>query len=353
MAYTNINDPSAYFQTVLWTGDGLDNKQITNDGNSDLQPDWVWLKDRTQAESHAVFDSTRGATVRLQTNNPNAESTETATLKSFTTDGFTVGTSGTVNNGSNPDQYVAWQWKANAGLTSSNTDGSITSTVQANQDAGFSIVTYTGTGSISTVGHGLGVQPDVMILKNRDTSVRNWIVYHKDTDASANYFLRLNTTDAKAYSGGRFNGTHPTSSVFTVGTSSQTNGSGDGIVAYCFASKQGYSKFGSYIGNGSTNGPFVYTGFKPAFVMYKRTDQPVNWDMFTGKISPFNKITDRLRANLPDAENTGLDRLNFLSNGFKMINNHTSGNTSGGTYIYMAFAENPFTTSTGIPTTAR
>lgn len=342
MAYTNIDDPSAYFQTALWTGDGLDNKQITNDGNSDLQPDWVWLKDRTQAESHAVFDSTRGATVRLQPNNTGAESTETATLKSFTTDGFTVGTSGSVNNGTNPDQYVAWQWKANGGTTATNSDGSTDATVQANTDAGFSIVTFTTDGGNETYGHGLGVKPDIVLVKSR-SGAGSWIYMTDVIDGSVDYLLLNGTNAAADLSYGAF-----TSSTFQYNDNNAIT-----QIAYCFAEKQGYSKFGKYVGNGSTDGPFVYTGFKPAFVIIKRTDQPVNWDMFTGKISPFNKITDRLRANLPDAENTGLDRLNFFSNGFKMINNYTSGNTSGGTYIYMAFAENPFTTSTGIPTTAR
>ncbi len=166
MAYTTIDDPSAHFQATLWTGDGNDNRQVTNDGNSDLKPDWVWLKDRTQAESNALFDSTRGATIRLQSNNTNAESTETATVKSFTTDGFTVGTSGSVNNGSNPDNYVAWQWKANGGTTSTNSDGDINSTVQVNSDAGFSVVTYSPSNNTArNIGHGLGLPLRLLLLE--------------------------------------------------------------------------------------------------------------------------------------------------------------------------------------------
>ena len=355
MAYTNIDDPSAYFQTVLWTGDGLDNKQITNDGNSDLQPDWVWLKDRTQAESHAVFDSTRGATVRLQPNSIGAESTETATLKSFTTDGFTVGTSGSVNNGSNPDQYVAWQWKANGGTTSTNTDGSVNTTVQTNTDAGFSIVGYTCPDPITnfTIGHGLGVTPDMFIIKTRDGS-RNWAVYHKSLTApAAKRNLRLNQSNAEATESTFWANIAPTSSVIQLAQNAAVNYQGHNYIAYCFAEKQGYSKFGKYVSNGNADGPFVYTGFKPAFVIIKSADTAKNWIMKTAAISE-NPINEKLHPNLSSAE--GSDGLiDFVSNGFKVregpdaeINNSLSSD-----YIYMAFAENLFVTSTVIPTTAR
>jgi len=356
MPYTNIDDPSAYFQAVLWTGDGLDNKQITNDGNSDLQPDWVWLKDRTQAESHAVFDSTRGATVRLQPNSTGAESTETATLKSFTTDGFTVGTSGSVNNGSNPDQYVAWQWKANGGTTSSNTDGSITSTVQANTDAGFSIGTFTGTGSAATIGHGLGVKPDMLILKSRNNpsgAAMYWMVAHVGLDGMAgtkNLFMNENW--AADTSSAVWGNVAPTSSVFTVSTNAAVNYSGNNMLFYAFANKQGYSKFGKYVGNGNANGTFVYTGFKPEFVIVKRSDSANNW-IITDNARGINGANPRLYADLADAEGSAADYIDHLSNGFKIRTSAGSMNTNGGSYIYMAFAENPFTTSTGIPTTAR
>ena len=352
MAYTNIDDPSAHFQTALYTGTGS-TQSITNDGNSNLQPDFVWIKTRSVANWHNLFDSSRGATKPVFSNDTNPEVTRSTSLTSFNTDGFTLGadTVGTDVNGLNRT-HVAWQWKVNGGTTSSNTDGSITSTVQANQDAGFSIVTYTGTGSISTVGHGLGVQPDMMILKNRNAAV-NWIVYHKDTDASPNYFLRLNGTDAKSYSGGRFNGTHPTSSVFTVGTSSQTNNNGDGIVAYCFAEKQGYSKFGKYVGNGNSNGPFVYTGFKPAFLLVKRIDSTSSWQLKDSARNPNNLADKTLFANLANQEYSTFYFYDLLSNGFKARGTDGELNASGASYIYMAFAENPFVTSTGIPTTAR
>ena len=354
MAYTNIDDPSAYFQTVLWTGDGLNNKQITNDGNSDLQPDWVWLKDRTQAESHAVFDSTRGATVRLQPNNTGAESTETATLKSFTTDGFTVGTSGSVNNGSNPDQYVAWQWKANGGTTASNTDGNITSTVQSNQDAGFSLVTYTGNGSNNqTIGHGLGVQPSWWIVKRRDSTGDWWFGASSILGGTSNY-LKLNSTAGNAEINNIWGDSPTSSTLFRVSNNAGLNASGGTYVAYLFANKQGYSKFGKYIGNGSnTNGAFIYTGFKPAMIIVKRTDANAhNWFIWDTKRAPSNMVQAVLYPNATSSEGT-LFQIDILSNGFKHYNNYGSTNVSGGTFIYMAFAENPFVTSTGTPTTAR
>jgi len=351
MAYSDIKDPSAYFQTALWTGDGLDNKQITNDGNSDLQPDWVWLKDRTQAESHAVFDSTRGATVRLQPNSNTLESTETATLKSFTTDGFTVGTSGSVNNGSNPDQYVAWQWKCNGGTTSTNTDGDITSTVQVNQDAGFSIVTYTGnTSNNQTVGHGLGAKPSVILIRNR-TRVESWRLNHQSINNGTG-MIRLNSTDAYNTTATTLMNVAPTSSVFNVSTDWSVNGNYS-FVAWCWAEKQGYSKFGKYVGNGYADGPFVYTGFKPAFLIMKETSSSGgNWVMFDNKRDTHNVTKHRLFPNLTNSDNTTRNYIDLLSNGFKLRDTDVDHNQSGQTMIYMAWAENPFVAG-GIPTTAR
>jgi hypothetical protein len=350
MAYTNIDDPSAYFQTALWTGDGNDNKQITNDGNSDLKPDLVWLKDRTQAESHAWFDSSRGASVRLQSNNTNAESTESATQKSFTTDGFTVGTSSSVNNGSNPDQYAAWQWKANGGTTSTNTAGTINTTIQTNTTAGFSICTHDGNGTAgATFGHGLGVKPDFIIAKRRD-GITNWRCYHSDLGATKT--ILLNTTDASFDSSDSWNNTEPTSTLVSVGSGSRTNATGSPILFYIFASKQGYSKFGSYVGNGNANGTFVYTGFKPAMVITKKSSVTGgNWTIYDNKRNPFNVADKVLLPNASNADQTVIN-FDFVSNGFK-CRNSGSENENGTTFIYMAFAENPFVTSTGIPTTAR
>ena len=362
MAYTNIDVPSAYFQTALYAGNG-GTQSITNDGNSDLQPDWVWTKSRSDSSFHLVTDSTRGTTKRIYPNSTAAEESHSNMVTAFNSDGFSIGNHSAINtSGYN---YVGWQWKANGGTTASNTDGDINSTVQVNQDAGFSIVTYTGNGSTAdqTVGHGLGVRANAVLVKNRD-SAANWVVY---VDGLAvNHCLELNTTDPQSDSTqGRVlsssAGSYGTSSIFTLrngsGSVVQTNTSGEDYVAYCFAEKQGYSKFGSYVGNGNANGPFVYTGFKPAFVMMKRSDAAgSSWAIFDNKRSDsgFNVIDKEIAANENSAEyDRAAANTDFLSNGFKIRNTDGWHNTSGGTYIYMAFAENPFTTSTGIPTTAR
>jgi len=365
MAYTTIDDPSAYFQTALYAGNNTTDHNITNDGNSDLQPDFVWIKQRTSDNPHVLHDTSRGFNgsglgFNLQTNSTAAEGTNGA-FESFNTNGFGVGgtnvASGAYNlSGSN---YVAWQWKANGGTTASNTDGSTTSTVQADTTAGFSIITWTGTGSATTLGHGLGVAPDVLIVKNRSTSV-DWAVYHQNmTDAG--YTLALNTTDGQLDSGtNRWNHTAPTSSVFSIGSGQQTNQNTNNMICYAFAEKQGYSKFGKYVGNGNSNGPFVYTGFKPAFVMIKNASATESWAIYDNKRSPDNPADLKLSSDTADGENdnsaiggTAYNNIDILSNGFKCKTNNAATNGSGNTLIYMAFAENPFVTSTGVPATAR
>ena len=364
MAYTNIDDPSAHFQTALYTGTGSANNAITNDGNSDLQPDWIWFKSRDAGNSHYVVDSSRGRDKGLYPDVINAEVTSsgsTTDCQSFDTDGFTVGTPEDANStNSSSSTKVAWQWKANGGTTSSNTDGDITSTVQVNSDAGFSIVTYTGNGSTAdqTVGHGLGVRANAVLVKNRD-SAANWVVYVDGL--VVNHSLTLNTANGQSDSTqGRVlsssAGSYGTTSIFTLRSGSgsviQTNTSGADYVAYCFAEKQGYSKFGKYVGNGNADGTFVYTGFKPAWVMTKEIGAAGAWVMYDNKRSTTSNPQDKyFSANTEDAEAT-FTQYDFVSNGFKF---RTSGseNSSGNTHIYMAFAENPFTTSTGVPCTAR
>jgi len=359
MAYTTVDDPSVYFQTALYTGNGTQ-RNITNDGNSDLQPDWVWIKCRSAAEANMLYDSSRGVTKDLRTETSAADNTNAQGLQAFNSDGFQIGTMQNVNY--NTKTMVAWQWKANGGTTASNTDGSITSTVQVNDDAGFSIVLYTGNETDNaTIGHGLSAAPDVVIVKNRETA-RTWLVGHSAyVNGGNSENMRFNSTmavasaDSAAGSGWSRNAFG--SSVFTVGNgtdgdyASSTNNGSDDHVAYCFRSIQGYSKFGSYKGNGNANGTFVYTGFKPARVMVKTTSETSNWDISTGAISA-NQIGERLRANLTDAEESS-GYIDFLSNGFKMRNTNTSQNKSGTSYIYMAFAESPFVSSKGVPTTAR
>ena len=356
MAYTTIDDPSAYFQTKIFTGDGNDNRSITNDGNSDLQPDWIWFKNRNTTNSHNLLDSTRGVGKTLEgTNNTNAEGDTSTRLTSFDSDGFTVRTDPSVNG--NGNGIVAWQWKANGGTTSSNSSGSITSTVQANTTAGFSIATWTGNGTGGApIGHGLGSVPNWYIVKKR-SGTDSWPIYHhKNTSAPETDYLHLDESIATVDSVDRWNDTAPTSTVVSLGDAGAVNGSGATYVGYFFCEKKGYSKFGSYTGNGNADGPFVYTGFKPAWVMIKRTDAANNWNIQDIKRSPFNQMGDEILANLTDAEtddslhNSARD---YLSNGFKLRETGNAINGSGATYIYMAFASSPFVSSEGVPTTAR
>jgi hypothetical protein len=352
MAYTTIDDPSSHFQTTLYTGSGTPTN-ITNGGNSDLQPDMVWIKLRNSNNGAPhISDSTRGVSTNtgkyLRTDDSGAESDDANGIRAFNTDGFKTGDGWF--NGASGSPYVAWQWKAGGGTTASNTDGTITSTVQANQDAGFSIVTYTGTGSAGTIGHGLGVAPKVVIVKARSGVATSWAVFHKDGSTSDDDTLVLQTTAAKATYAGFWNNQYPSSSVFGISNDIWLNGNTENFVAYCFAEKQGYNKFGTYRGAGSSS-PFVYTGFKPAFLLIRRIDAANSWGIVDNKRG-YNGGTETLFADLLNAESSTYT-LDLLSNGFRPASNHSIFNQSSGSYIYMAFAESPFVTSTGIPTTAR
>jgi len=357
MAYTTIDDPSAYFQTALYTGGNGSNNtpiDVTNSGNSDLQPDWVWIKRRDGAASHGLFDSSRGVNKILNSDSNDAEVTgETDLLDEFKTDGFGLGANtGSENVNKGGTSYVAWQWKANGGTTASNTDGSITSTVQANTTAGFSIVTWSGnTTAGATIGHGLGVAPHYVQVKRLDRDGDAWRGFWEPLGNEK--YLELNATDGSQDSTtGAWNDTSPTSSVFSMGSAAGINGGN--MVAYCFAPIQGYSKFGSYTGNGNADGPMVFCGFKPAWVMIKRTDSANSWTIRDSKRSTFNVMQKSLFADLNNAESDSSNyNFDFLSNGFKQRNSNGIDNASGGTYIYMAFAEHPFVSSEGVPTTAR
>jgi len=346
MAYTTIDKPADYFNTKLYSGNSTDDTAITGVG---FQPDWLWIKERTNTSGHQLQDVIRGATKQLFSNDSQAEATNTTKVKSFDSDGFTLGTSGSVNVSG--DTYVAWNWLA-SNTTASNSDGSITSTVSANTTAGFSIVSYTGNGTAgATIGHGLGVAPSMIIAKRR-SGVENWAVYHQSRGASK--YINLDTTTAEQSSTSRWNGTEPTSSVFSVNTHGSVNGNGDTYIAYCFAEKKGYSKFGSYTGNGNADGTFIYTGFKPAWVLIKQSSASgEEWQLLDNKRNTFNPTNTALFPSGSVAENSGNDRSDFLSNGFKCRSTSAGVNSSGATYIYMAFAENPFVTSTGIPSCAR
>jgi len=339
MAYTTINKGSSYFNTVTYTGTGATNT-LTGVG---FQPDWVWIKQRSSTTWHNLYDVVRGTTKALASNDTSAEDTRATGLTAFTSDGFTLGTDNNANGSSNT--YVAWNWLG-SNTTTSNTVGSITSTVSANTTAGFSIVGWTGTGATATVGHGLGTTPKMFIVRER-SEARNWPVLTTVIDGSWDTAY-LNNTDAFG------NAVQSASStVFNFTSSNEFNASGQTYIAYCFADIKGYSKIGFYTGNGSSDGTFVYTGFKPAWVMVKRTNSAVNsWRIWDKVRSPSNVVDKFLYPNLSNDEAVDVT-IDFLSNGFKFRNTSTDNNASGGTYIYMAFAENPFVTSGGIPVTAR
>jgi len=345
MAYSTISKPSLHFNTKLYTGNGS-TQALTGVG---FQPDWTWIKERGASNNHELYDAVRGVTKRIYSDLANVEDTNSTGLTAFGTDGFTLGGAGGTNN--NSDTYASWNWKAGGGQGSSNTDGSINTTyTSANTTAGFSISSYTGTGSNATIGHGLGVAPRMIIVKDlSDTS--NWGVYHKAFGATK--YIDLNQTNAEATSNLLWNDTEPTSSVFSVGTNGRVNTSGRNYIAYCFAEKKGYSKFGSYTGNGNTDGAFVYTGFKPAWFMQKRIDATNGWHIFDIKRDTYNVSGKYLVANQSDAEASASSYLDILSNGIKMRRNGADVNASGGSYIYMCFAEAPLVGNNNVPCTAR
>lgn len=317
---------------TLYTGTGA-LQNIVNAGT--FQPDFVWMKGRSNVRNNNLYDSVRGTTKELTSNTNGVETTNATGLTAFNSNGWTIGSDGGINTSS--ETYVGWQWQAGKGSTSSNTQGSITSTVSVNASAGFSVVTWTGNGGASTIGHGLGIAPKFIIVRTRNYP-NNWFCYHGSLANTE--VMYLDTTGAKDTSRTDWNSTSPTSSVFSV-NGSNTNRSAINMVAYCWAEISGYSKFGSYTGNGSTDGPFVYTGFRPKFVMIKCTSNADSWYMLDTSRSTYNATNQRLFANASSAESSG-DAMDILSNGFKNRSSTTLNNLNGGTYIYMAFAENPF-----------
>ena len=349
MAFTTINKSTDYMNTKLYTGNGSTNTAQTGVG---FQPDWTWIKERSSTSSHIITDAVRGANKSLSSNLSSGQATETQSLMSFDSDGFTVGSGGGVNE--NSQTYVAWNWKAN-GQGSSNTAGTINTTyTSVNTTSGFSIIQYTGNGSSgATIGHGLGVAPKLVIVKLTSGSGYDWGVYHASLGNTKN--LRLNLTDAEATSTAFWNDTTPSSSLVTLGNNATVNGSGSTYIAYCFAGKQGFSKFGSYIGNGNDNGPFVYTGFKPAFLLLKMSSGSQGWFLVDNKrANPFNVIDASLHPNANAAEDTSSDFfVDFTSNGFKLRDSDAQLNGSGSTYIFMAFAAAPLVGTNNIPANAR
>ena len=343
MAYSSIVKPSVYFNTKLYTGNGGTNA-ITGVG---FQPDFNWLKNRSNTGEHILVDAVRGM-YNIRSNSTTAQSANGSShQQSLDSDGFTVAGTG-ANSNANGNTFASWNWKAN-GAGSANTDGSITSTVSANTTSGFSIVSYTGGGASATIGHGLGVAPKVIMIKCTD-STDKWIVYHNSIGNTK--YLVLNNTDAQTTDSAHFNNTSPTNSVFSVGTSGATSGNGQHFIAYCFAEKTGYSKFGSYVGNDVADGTFVYCGFKPAFVMLKKSSQTSDWLICDSKRNTSNVVNKKLFPNTNGTEDS-YDVSDFVSNGFKIRTTSGAINASGQTYIYMAFAEAPLVGTNNVPCTAR
>ena len=356
MAYTTIDDPSAYFQTVLYTGNGSDDRSITNSANAgNFKPDFLWVKERSSTSGHILVDSSRGANNFIQTHNTTAEDTNADIIQAFETNGFQIGTHGAINE--DTETYVAWQWKANGGTTSS-VSGTGTSagstkagTYQANTTAGFSICTFT-TGADDDgdhrVNHGLGAVPHFVIIKERDGTY-GWYVFHKTF--SATQTLAMHNSTAVYTWGERTGYGDLTSTYFEVDNDNITRDSKE-YVAYVWAEIQGYSKFGNYTGTGNAAGPFIYTGFKPAWVMVKRTSDTQSWVIWDSKRPGYNLTNQSLNADENGVEETGRT-FDILSNGFKLRDTNTATNADDDTYIYIAFAEQPFVTSGGVPCTAR
>ena len=354
MAYTDIDKPSDYFNTINYVGDE-DNSGVQAQTGVGFQPDLVWVKNRQGAFGHIWVDSVRGVGQTLTSRSTAAEEDEAGTVEVFGSDGFTVGEVGVAAGGPavNQDErnHVAWCWKAGTSFSndaSSTSIGTVDSSGSVNTDAGFSITKFTANGNNLTAAHGLGVAPKMIITKNRSI-VKNWSVYHSSLGEGKAIFL--NVIDVPDADNTYWNNTAPTSTTFSFGTNSGNN-NGNNMIAYCFAEKQGYSKFASYIGNGNANGTFIPTGFKPAFTLFKKTNATSEWFLLDGTRDPFNPVKKVFEANSDSVEATDPD-IDYLSNGFKIRTTNGNLGTNASTYIFMAFAENPFVTSTGVPGTAR
>jgi len=355
--YTAIDDAGSFFNSKLFTGTGS-SLAVTGVG---FQPDFTWIKNRDAADFHVLTDAVRLATKYVICNANTSETTDTESLKSFDSDGFTVGTQAEVNT--NTEDYVSWNWKAGTTTGIAGSPSITPSGYSFNATSGFSVIAYTGTGSAATLPHGLGVAPKLILFKQLSGS-DNWAVYSNHIGATE--YLTLDQTAAASANSSLFNDTEPTSTVFTVGSSGRTNTSSATYIAYCFADVQGYSKFGTYTGNGNADGTFVYTGFRPAFTLVKQTDATNNWGMCDNKRNQNSNTEDNgkgnytphtLVTNAAGAESSygsGTSNLqDYLSNGFKFRDSNPYGNSSGSPYIYWAFAESPFVNSEGVPVNAR
>ena len=375
MAYTVIDKPIDHFNTLLWTGDIVDGDGTGHDqavSGVGFQPDWVWHKCRSHANQHIWADSIRGTGgsptqmlgISSQDNGAETNSNSNGWIESLDSDGYTV-TAGNdsggkaSNAGGNGRTYVGWCWKCATSFSndaSATSVGSIDSSGKINADAGIGIITWTGTGSAGTIAHGLGAVPKFMMVKNRTDAGADWYCYHPANGNTHSILLNSNGAKVGAYSD-NWNNTTPTSTVFSVGSSNSTGGSSsDNMIAYVFADSKGFSQSGSYIGNGDADGSFAYTGFKPAWFMVKNTSASEHWRIYDNKRNTFNHMFRLLNANTGPAESTvdnTSEEIDFLSNGVKIRSSAQQLNSDGHVYIYLAFAENPFTTSSGVPGTAR
>ena len=360
MAYTDIDDPTIYFANTIWTGNNTNDRDIVIAGTG-MQPDLFWVKGRSNTQSHFIFDTVRATNISIHPDTNAAESSQAYMLRDpfFNSDGVNVGTDAGIN--ANSQTYIAWSWNTGTSFSndaSSTSVGTIDSAGSVTTDAAFSIITYTGTGTAGTVAHGLGKLPKMIIAKQRN-STANWSVYFLDTSIAYNNvrnYLELNTNIASTGDSGARWGAYGnySTTTFGVGTNAANNASGSTYVAYVFSDIQGYSKIGKYTGNGNADGPFIYTGFQPAFVMVKRTDGTGDWAIMDTARNPFNVINNYLKAQGNDAESTDASfDIDAVSNGFKVRYTNSNYNGNGGSYIYMAFAKNPFVNSEGVPGNAR
>ena len=358
-AYTTIDDPSVYFQLVSWTGNGTDGRTITLPGSTDMRPDFIWVKNRTDAEDHCLMDVVRtfASGKAMRSNGGDEEGGVGTAARGWVeaaSDGFTCedGSSNANLVNASSDTYLAWCWKTQGGTGSSNEAGSInTTTTSVNTTSKFSISTYTGTGSAATIGHGLGAVPHWIICKERG-GVGDWVCYHhRNTSAPETDVLELNNSTATADNNGMWNDTAPTSTLITLGGSAVLNNSSDTYVCYAWSEVQGFSKFGTYQGNNSSDGTFVYTGFAPKIVIYKMTSGLANWCIKSkGVGTGYNTEAKYQYLSANSAEVSGCD-MDFLSNGFKWRDNAANCNNSN-TFVYMAFAESPLVNSNGVPCNA-
>ena len=342
-----IDKPNLHFTTTLYTGNGSTDRAVT----VGFQPDWIWCKERSQTESHMLHDVHMNAGDYIRTNTSDQLSNSGEMFKSITGTGFTVGTRGEVNE--NSQTYVNWSWKG-GGTPSANNVGATASSVSANTTSGFSVVKWTGTGSATTLGHGLGATPELIIIKNLTDNV-NWMFFARSMiapGATNKEFFELNATAGLQANGSATTFTSTSNTTFGVGTDNKLNGSGDAMVAYVFAEKKGFSSFGRYTGNGNAKGPFIYTGFKPAWVLQKQ-QATRDWTLADNRrANSFNEISARLNPNTSNSEGAN-NQIDFYSNGFKCRGSESNSNASGGTYLYFAFAENPLVGTNNVPTTAR